>query len=292
VKLLSFTTQYGLPGLIDELADINHCNDIDDRDLKIDLDGNFEVIFSVERPAGYAGNWAPISPKANLMMVRYRSYDWGKEQDPQLSIECLDKVPPKSRLTPEEIDTRIRLMAKMPVRATKLFLKMQNDVKNSVGINVFEPVRYRGGLTKQVYLPAVFEFEDDEALIIETDLPKARAYWNFQLNDPYFNAIEYVYRLSCTNGAMAKISSDGKFRGVIALTDPGVPNWLDPAGFKQGTIYGRWFDCDSHPTPVIKRVKLASLRYHLPKDTPVVTAEERSAELQARIRAAQRRRRW
>jgi hypothetical protein len=38
--------------------------------------------------------------------------------------------------------------------------------------------------------------DDGEALILETDMPKVRHYWNIQLNDPLFNAVEYVYRLS------------------------------------------------------------------------------------------------
>ena len=129
-------------------------------------------------------------------------------------------------------------------------------------------------------------------MILETELPKVRRYWNFQLNDPYFNAVEYVYRLSSTNGHFAKLSSDGKFRAVISLKDPGVPNWLDPAGFKQGTIYGRWYDCDSTPTPTLKRVKFAELRDHLPADTPAVSADERAEEIRRRVRACQRRRRW
>jgi hypothetical protein len=226
------------------------------------------------------------------MMVRYRSYDWAHETDPVLSIECLEPVPPKRRLTPAEILERIRLMAKMPGRATNLFFKMQNGIKARVGVNVFEPVRYQGALTKQVYWPAIFEFDEGEALIIETELPARRTYWNIQLNDPYFNAIEFVYRLSSLNGATAKISSDGKVRAVVALQDPGVPNWLDPAGYREGDIYGRWYDCDSAPTPIIKRVPFAKLRDHLPADTPVVTKEQRAEELRARVRAAQRRRRW
>ncbi len=73
----------------------------------------------------------------------------------------------------------------------------------------------KGALAKQVYWPACFQLDEDEALIIETELPEHRPYWNIQLNDPYFNALEYVYRLSSLNGHMAKISSDGKFRAVI-----------------------------------------------------------------------------
>jgi hypothetical protein len=169
---------------------------------------------------------------------------------------------------------------------------MQNGVKERVGWNVFEPVRMPGALAKQTYWPACFQLAPDEALIIETALPERRPYWNIQLNDPYFNALEYVYRLSSTNGHFAKLSSDDRFRAVIALTDPGVPNWLDPAGYTEGGIYGRWYGCDSEPVPTITRVKLAELRDHLPPDTVTVSAEERAEELSARVRACQRRRRW
>jgi hypothetical protein len=291
-KILSFTTQRAMSGTVDEMPNPSGHNEVDDIDLGLALNEDFEVIFSAKKPAGYTGKWAKIDPQAGGMMVRFRSYDWAKEVDPSISIECISPVPPKPRLTQEQIYAGIQEMAKYPRRKTRLYYGMQNGVKSRVGYNVFEPVRYVGALAKQVYWPACFQFDDDEALIIETDLPAQRPYWNIQLNDPYFNALEYVYRLSSLNGHTAKVSTDGKFRAVISLTDPGVPNWLDPAGYKEGGIYGRWFDCDSTPTPIIKRVKLAELREHLPADTPIVTPEERAEELRIRVRACQRRRRW
>ncbi|MBW8753492.1 MAG: DUF1214 domain-containing protein [Sphingomonadales bacterium] len=294
VYMITFNTQAALPGIpwapIDRTGEFY--SDLDDGDLTLDADGNFEILLSTERPAGYTGDWLQIKPGAVCLMTRYRSYDWINERDPVMSIECLNPVGLKKRLSPEEILQRIEWMAKMPVEATRQFYAMQNQVKENVGLNVFEPSRYLGALSRQIYIPAVFDFEEDEALIVETELPEQRRYWNFQLNDPYFNIVEYVYRISSTNGHFAKISSDGKFRGVISLTDPGVPNWLDPAGYRQGTIYGRWYDCDSHPLPTLKRVKLAELRDHLPPDTPVVTPEERAEELRQRVAACQRRRRW
>ena len=292
VKMLTFTTQKGFCGTVDGISEMGEFNDLDDRDIEIGDDGEFDLILSAEKPPGYEGNWAPIGRGADGLMIRYRSYDWGNEISPQLSIECMDTVPPKPRLSPDDIMERIHEMAKFPMRMTKLFFGMQNKVKEAVGINVFQPAPIDGALSKQIYLPAVYELNDDEALIIETDLPDKRHYWNFQLNDPYYNAVEFVYRLSSLNGHTATISSDGKFRAVIALEDPGVPNWMDPAGFHEGTIYGRWYDCDSCPTPVIHRVPLSQLRNHLPSDTPVVTPEQREEELKARVRACQRRRRW
>jgi len=291
-RILSFTTQKALSGTVDEMPRPNGHNEVDCDDLGIGLGEDFEILFSAVRPEGHAGHWAPIDPEARGMYLRYRMYDWENESDPQLSIECLDPVPPKPRLSPEDILARIGEMARFPARKTNLYYPMQNGVKDRVGFNVFEPVRMPGALVKQVYWPACFQLAEDEALIIETEIPDRAPYWNIQLNDPLFNALEYVYRLSSTNGAMARLSSDGRFRAVIALTDPGVPNWLDPAGYTEGGIYGRWYDCSAEPTPTIRRVKLAELRDHLPEDTPHVTPAERREEIARRVRACQRRRRW
>jgi hypothetical protein len=291
--MLTINTQLSLSGMPWENDTTGaYYHDIDDGDLRIAENRDFELLLSAERPAGHEGNWLKIEPGARVLMTRYRSYDWEHEIDPVMSIECLNPTALKKRLNPEEILERIEQMASMPVRATKLFYGMQNAIKARVGVNVFDPVRYGGALSRQVYLPAVFEFDPDEALILETELPRQRRYWNFQLNDPYFNAIEYVYRLSSTNGHFATISSDGRLRAVISLTDPGVPNWLDPAGFTQGTIYGRWYDCDSCPTPTLRRVKSADIRRYLPVDTPLVAPQQREAELRRRVRGCQRRRRW
>ncbi|MCE7797950.1 DUF1214 domain-containing protein [Sphingobium sufflavum] len=292
VHILSFTSQRHMSGMVDDISMIGGHNEIDDADIVFEPNGDFEILFSAERPAGHHGNWAPIHPEATGLFTRFRMYDWEREVDPVLSIECLDPVGPKPRLTQADIVARIQEMAKFPMRKTKSYYRLQNAVKDAVGFNVFQPIRMKGALAKQVYWPACFQFEEDEALVIETEIPGHAPYWNIQLNDPYFNALEYVYRTSSTNGAMATVSSDGKFRAIISLTDPGVPNWLDPAGYKEGGIYGRWYDCDSEPLPTITRVKLAALRDHLPPDTPVVTAEERADELRRRVRACQRRRRW
>lgn len=291
-RILSFTTQRKLSGTVDEMPRPNGHFEYDDSDLGLALGEDFAVVFSAARPVGYSGKWARIDPQAGGMMVRYRSYDWENERDPVLSIECLDPVPLKPRLAPAEIHARIAEMARFPARKTGLYYPMQNAVKDRVGFNAFEPVQYQGALMKQVYWPACFRFDADEALVIATDLPARRPYWNIQLNDPCFNALEYVYRLSSLNGHTAQVASDGRFYAVISLEDAGVPNWLDPAGYTEGGIYGRWFDCDTAPTPTITRVNLRTLRDHLPPDTPVVTPEARAEELRRRVRACQRRRRW
>lgn len=288
---LVFSTQEGFSGSVEKADEVKDVQIIDAKDLKVGPNGEFELILSQKRPAGYTGNWAPILPGTDTLMLRYISQDWETERDPSLSIECLDTVPLKARLTPEQITERIEKMARFPANMDRMFFKMQNGLKAGVGVNNFD-VFVMKGVEFQAYWPAVFEFSPGEALIIETELPEKRPYWNLQVNDPYFNAVEYVYRLSCTNGHFAKVSSDGKFRAVVALEDPGVPNWMDTAGFTEGTLWGRWYDCSSQPKPTIKRVPFDKIRDYLPDDTPVVTPEQRAEEIRARVRACQRRRRW
>jgi hypothetical protein len=286
-----FSTQTGFTGFVGTYAGMSNFHTFDDTGLKIGPDNHLEIIFSAKRPAGYTGNWAPLGPGDDTMMVRYVSQDWEKERDPQLTIECLDKVPLKRRLTPDEIVERIRRMAQFPANMDKIFFNQQNDLKTRLGVNKFE-IQHLTGVEFQYYWPAAFEFSPGEALVVETDLPKVRPYWNLQLNDPYFNCIEYVYRLSSLNGVTGKPGSDGRLYAVAALEDPGVPNWLDTAGYTEGTFWGRWYGCDSTPLPTIKRVPFAKIRDYLPKDTPTVTPEQRTEELRARVRACQRRRRW
>jgi len=287
-----FMTQHGTIGELGEFHAYKSFNITEADELEIGPDNHLDIIFSAERPEGHTGNWVPILPDTTCLMVRFVSQDWENERDPLLSIECLDPVPPKRRLTPDEIVERIRKMAILPANMDRIFFWQQNDLKERAGVNRFELQKDLPFAKFQAYWPAAFEFSPGEALIVETELPEVRPYWNLQLNDPYFNAIDYVYRLSSTNGHFAKASSDGKFRAVVALEDPGVPNWLDPAGFTEGTLWGRWFGCSSTPMPTLKRVPFDKIRDHLPADTPVVTPEERAEELRARVRACQRRRRW
>src|SRR3546814_6285498 len=97
--------------------------------------GTFEILLSAERPTGHTGNWLEIKLGACTLMVRKRSYDWAGEIDPVLSIENLDAVPPKPRLSIDEILQRIKHMAGMPAKATELFYGMQNQIRDEAGIN-------------------------------------------------------------------------------------------------------------------------------------------------------------
>jgi hypothetical protein len=150
----------------------------------------------------------------------------------------------------------------------------------------------RGGVAGQHYYQGLFRLDPGQALILETELPETVRYWNVQLSDPLWNSIDWLNHQSSLNGGQQQIDSDGKFRAVIALDDPHVPNWLDPGGWSEGSIMLRWTEASSGPAPTLTSVPMSKLRDHLPVDTLIVTANERDTALRARRRAVQLRRRW
>lgn len=291
VHLLMFSIGKDMMGLSEEpgATFANH----DAEALSLAEDGAFEVLLSRERPADHTGDWWALDPEATYVMVRQRSYRWGVERDARLAIERLDALPADARLEPAEVDRRMReLLGGFTQRLTRMWLRHQNGMRDRGQVNRLELTTFGGAVSGQSYWQSVFEVGPDEALILEVRLPETCRYWNVQLNDPLFNAIDYLRHQSSLNGSQASIDADGCFRAVIAQRDPGVANWLDTGGYSQGTLIGRWYEASSHPLPTLTRVPLSVLREHLPTGTPTLTAEERRAALANRRRGAQLRRRW
>lgn len=291
VKILTFSVGANMMGMGEGPGKNFSYHDADE--LTLGPDGELDVIFSTERPAGHSGNWLPLHPEADFIMVRQRSYDWIGERGAQLAIERVGGDPLKPRQSVELIDRQLRaLFEGFTERLSRQWLNYQNAVIGRGMINRLEMADFGGNLPVQIYWQGMFRLEPGHALILETELPARQTYWNVQLNDELWNAIEFVYRQSSLNGHQARLDPDGRFRAVIALEDPGVPNWLDPVGTTYGMLIGRWYEADSAPMPTLTQVPLAELRRHLPADTPVVTPEQRAQQLAERRFGAQLRRRW
>lgn len=292
VHLLLFSTGGDIMGSTDAIGGQNDVFDVDE--LTLGSDGSFEVILSREKPADHQGDWWPLKPGRGCVMCRQRSYDWAGEQSARFAIERVDRPAGtlKPRLSAPDTAARLQDVMRYAQRLSRMWIAYQNGIRKKLGDNVMDITGFNGAMSRQAYLQAVYAFEPDEAIILETEVPQPCGYWNFQINDALWNQVELVYRQSSLNGFQARLDSDGKFRGVIALNDLGVPNWLDSGGYREGMIIGRWLDADRQPLPVLKRVKLAELRDHLPKDTPVVSVQDRQAQLRLRTLGAQLRRRW
>ena len=280
-----------MPRDIDQGSPVPHTHDLDD--LQLDADGYFSVILSAERPAGYTGDWWELDPRAPRLLMRKCACDWKTEVDARVAIDRLDDN--GADMTPEEIARRFSDMAAWIDGMIQFDMQLVRYYREHHGVNEFKrssKIDSMGGLPKQAYYDGIHEITDDEALILETDLPREVRYWQALVGDDRFCTVDWVNRQSSLNDVQAHIDSDGRFRAVISRLDPGVPNWLDKGDYPWGIIQMRWNRASDYPDPTMTKVAFADLRKHLPDDTPVVTPEERREQLRLRREGAQLRRIW
>jgi len=262
--------------------------------LKTGPDGAFDVILSQKRPEGYAGDWWRLDPRAISVVLRQASYDWVKERDASVTIARLDVPAPRPRLSAADLSARLAQLASWTEKGTATWYDHMNDLRKQGIINRVQVSNLTnfGGAIGQTYLEGTYNIGDGEALILETDVPQQCRYWSFLITDDQYATVDWMNRQSSLNGFQAHLDADGKFRAVIAVKDPQVPNWLDTGGYRDGVIQVRWNNCTSGPIPTARKVPLAEVRKYLPNDTPIVTAAQRDETLRNRRFGAQLRRRW
>jgi hypothetical protein len=264
-------------------------------DFAIKPDGSFEIILSAET---YPGNWIRLDASTgdkNFVNIREAFRGLENEKGVEMHIERIDTLPTQ----PIEFDESA-LIERLE-RAGRFFrfaldgwaVKLNKDILENAGRNVFFERSFAvdqgaGNNPSAIYPTAMFHIAQDEALILESEIPNAQ-FWSVQLGDICWRVLDYAYHNTSLNGFQAKLDSDGRFRCVVAHSDPGVANWLDTLGNTDGIIIFRFYRFDRPVTPTIRKVKLRELRDHLPADTPSISATERAEKLRARTRAVRAR---
>ncbi|MFN8624752.1 MAG: DUF1214 domain-containing protein [Candidatus Binatia bacterium] len=264
-------------------------------EMQFNADGTFEIALSPERTRG---NWLENPPDGTSVLVRQIFCDWRNELPGEVHI---DRVGYEGRLKPAmttaEVARRIAAAAeefKMECRLWPNFF-LERTVK-AQPVNTLSPARDRsahGGRPGRPMSEGSFELADDDALVV-TMWPSPATCQGIQLMDDWMASLEYANRQTSLTLDQAYLSSDGAYHFVIAHRDPGVQNWLDTMGLRQGGIIIRYdgLRIDQLPRnrmPVAKKIKLARLRRAIPKDTPTITPAQRDAAIRERRRHVQRR---
>ena len=151
-----------------------------------------------------------------------------------------------------------------------------------------------GGMGTNLYAGGVFELEPDEALIVENRVDLEPQYIGFQLGNLWGESLEYAHALGSLNGSQSERGPDGVIRLVVAHRDPGVQNWLDTRGHREGFLTPRWAYSETPPSdrwPQItaKKVAFDEIGKHLPEGTRAISPEERREQIRVREEHVQRR---
>jgi hypothetical protein len=252
------------------------------------------VLLSPTRPQGYQGDWWPLYPSTSKLLLRMVSADWGKEQQLTVSIERVDAPVTRPRTGGADLEQRLRRLQSATAFMALLFVNHVDQLRSQGYVNklkVFDTSQI-GGLTGQFYYEGAYELHDDEALIVSAKVPQKCAYSSMILPNDIYETTDWYNNLSSLNDTQAKPDKDGVLRIVVSSKDPGVPNWLDTAGYPTGAIQGRWANCDSQPIPSVQKVLLTEVRKSLPPETGTVTSQERELQIRERRRALQERALW
>ncbi len=262
--------------------------------LKVDAAGRYDVILSPVRPAGYTGDWWQLDPNSERLLVRMVGSDWGKEQEPTLSIERIDGPATRPRPAAAVLEAKLRAIPAAAAFIAPLFVGQIEKLRQEGFVNSLKGSDFanQGGLVGQYYYEGTYNLGDDEALIIEAKLPDHCLYRSILLTNEIYETTDWYNNHSSLNDAQAKADPDGILRIIVSARDPGVPNWLDTAGYPKGGIQGRWTECSSQPVPTVRKVALVDVRKSLPAATARITPQQREQIIRDRRATLQQRPLW
>ena len=237
------------------------------------------------------GLWYALPHGARALLVRQSFEDWDRETPSQLHIERLDRT-----LRVADGAGLGDAVADFVVAVDRLWNANYLPMIRRAPLNTLPSPRASdigaGGLGGQQSVMMRYRLAPDQALLITVRKSAAR-YQGIQLGDPWFVTPNWIEHQVSLTRAQAATDADGYMRFVISLRDPGVANWLDPAGFAEGFVFMRWqglpapLAADEAPTAQL--IALEDLDLHLPPQTPRMDAAARAAQLAQRARAPVRR---
>jgi hypothetical protein len=258
--------------------------------LDVGVDGSLEL-----RLGGppRSRNWLPVSPNAGFLLVRQYFADWESELPADLWIERVGASSPPPPPRGDQIAARFERLAAWLDRGGALWERMSRGFVEGMPPNtlmVTKPVDsdQRAGLRGPAYGIGNFQCAPEEAVLVSFRPPDCR-HWSVSLANWWWESMDFADRQTSLNAHQARLDADGVFRGVIAHSDPGVPNWLDTAGYERGTLALRFLLADAAPSVEIERLPLARLAARLPDTTPRISGSERAASLTRRRHAVLRR---
>jgi hypothetical protein len=258
--------------------------------LDKDADGRFHFTVGPDPAGGRTDHLQTRPGAARLIFVRDSLQDWNAETPVSLNVARTAGPGAATRAEDQQVAEAISAIGV----SIDYWIRLMPHWFGTA-FNVVAPGRAKNfSYTQQATSEARFRLAADEALVVTID-PCGARYLGVQLADPWGASMDYGAHLSSLNQHQAHRSADGTITYVVCLSDPGVHNWLDPAGLEQGTMLHRWQGLPEGEFPSERSVRAArvvtldQLASVLPADTRRVTPVERRQQLSERAAGLARR---
>jgi hypothetical protein len=241
---------------------------------EFDLGPNGEVDILIapadKMPDPRPKNSVVLAPGTAQVAVRETFFDRWNDTPSDLRIELLDEVP-SPILGVEEIASKLEFAGLFVQFVAATAVGMWGDTENNINrfggtagsdhVEAQEDEVRSHSNPEMTYHGGRWVLGEGEALVVTVhDPPNEFLYWGLTTTTAWMESLDYRYTTTNLNNHTAGRSSDGDWRIVIAPTDPGVPNWLDTSGRREGYMIVRWVLADHPPHPTCELVPLSSLR--------------------------------
>lgn len=257
VAYLNFSTKSGGYDSNGKLAPTGF---IDAHRMHFAPDGRFELILS-ERPQ--PGNWLPLTPDTSQLLIRQTFLNRRAEQPAQLRIERIAAGARPAPLSPARLADNLLKAAHFVENTARLFADWVQGFQRHA--NTLPPAdqavcRAAGGDPNVFFYHSFWSLQEDEALVIDVASIPVCDYWNIQINNYWMESLDYRYFDISLNKHSAVLNADGSLTLVLAHADPGMPNWLETAGHRNGTMCFRWIGAPEQVHPHCRIVKFKEIQ--------------------------------
>lgn len=262
------------------------------RHIAFDAGGRFTLTIDPDAPATKPKkarvNHMQTKTGASQILIRDMLTDITVQRPYKLSVERLG---PATRAPLTEADA----LSIFPARLRKMvddMLFIAEKMIYSKPANTFPtPMVHQGGIyaVSQAYAAGHYKIKSDEALVFTLTLGGA-AYAVVPVNNVWGGLGDYLNHRGTLGTALSAPNPDGSYTFVLSIRDPGVANWVDPAGIEEGITFVRWAGLDPNykgPAPTLQTqlVPIAELEQALRPGVLRADAAERKRQMAAHAAA-------
>jgi hypothetical protein len=248
-------------------------------DLTVGPDGRFTI--TVGPGAAEGPNHIQTTPAAYQILIRDVLNDVATDRPYTLTVERLDP-PTAPPLTDDQIAERAGPVIQKYVDDIAV---INSGVMLKRPVNQWDKPAIHSGaafISTQAYSGCLYRLNNDEALVFTVTLGNA-GYAVVPVNNVWGGCNDYLHHIGTLGTGRAKPNPDGSYTFVLSLTDPGIHNWVDPDGMREGLSIVRWIGFDKSrpqvdPTLDVKLTEMSMLDATLPFGTPRIDKVERRAQ--------------
>jgi hypothetical protein len=203
------------------------------RTMDVESDGSFTITVDSE-PANGRPNHVQSTPAAHEFYIRDVLLDWDRDDPNHLEVRRLGGAPAgRPRTLDEQADATADMMAYFANFTGKLSHGVYKMAPNH--FDLAWSADKVGAMRNQVYVMGRFDLAPGEAFVVDVGDGGAE-YFTVPLSNVWGTTLDIVDRTGSLNKAQSTPNDDGSYTYVISPTDPGVANWIDSDGLREGIL--------------------------------------------------------